>query len=145
VAPTSYDGIRQVAEALDVPVSAGEHEYTRWQFRDLIQIARPDIIQPDVVKCAGLTEGLRIKALAETWDLPVMPHMTQPSVGNAASLQLCATIPLASRPHEYTGPRPDLDELFADPWELHNGSMTIPDRPGLGLTVNERGLERALR
>ena len=96
-----------------------------------------------MVKCGGLTEALRIKALAETWDLPVMPHMTQPSVGNAASLHLSATIPLASRPHEYTGPRPDLDELFTDPWELHDGSMTIPHRPGLGLTVNERGLERA--
>jgi len=144
VAPTNYEGIRQVAEALDVPVSAGEHEYTRWQFRDLIQIARPDIIQPDAVKCGGLTEALRIKALAETWDLPVMPHMTQPTVGNAASLHLCATIPLSSRPHEYTGPRPDMDELFTDPWELREGTMTIPDRPGLGLTVNERGLERAI-
>ncbi len=144
VAPTNYEGIRQVAEALDVPVSAGEHEYTRWQFRDLIQIARPDIIQPDAVKCGGLTEALRIKALAETWDLPVMPHMTQPTVGNAASLHLCATIPLSSRPHEYAGPRPDLDEIFTDPWELRDGTMTIPERPGLGLTVNERALEHAV-
>jgi L-alanine-DL-glutamate epimerase-like enolase superfamily enzyme len=143
VAPTNYAGLRQVAEALDVPVSAGEHEYTRWQFRDLIEIGRPDILQPDVVKCTGLTEAQRIKALAETWDLPVVPHMTQPSIGNAASLHLCATIPASSRPHEYTGPRPDLDALFVDPWELRDGTMTIPDRPGLGLTLDERALERA--
>jgi L-alanine-DL-glutamate epimerase-like enolase superfamily enzyme len=143
VAPTNYAGLRQVAEALDLPVSAGEHEYTRWQFRDLIEIGRPDILQPDVVKCAGLTEAQRIKALAETWDLPVVPHMTQPSIGNAASLHLCATIPGSSRPHEYTGPRPDLDVLFLDPWPLRDGTITIPDRPGLGLTLNEEALEQA--
>ncbi len=61
VSPTNYLGIREVAEALNVPVSAGEHEYTRWQFRDLITIARPDIVQPDIVKCAGMTEALKDK------------------------------------------------------------------------------------
>jgi L-alanine-DL-glutamate epimerase-like enolase superfamily enzyme len=143
VSPANYLGIREVAEALDVPVSAGEHEYTRWQFRDLITIARPDLLQPDIVKCAGMTEALRIKALAETWDMPVVPHMTQPSVGNAASLHLCATIPNSSRPHEYTGPRPDLDELFMGAWEFKDGTITIPDRPGIGLTVNEQALQKA--
>ena len=143
VAPTNYEGIRQVADALDIPISAGEHEYTRWQFRDLILTAHPDILQPDIVKCGGFTEALRIKALAETWDLPVMPHMTQPTIGNAASLHFCATIPLSSRPHEYTGPRADLDRIFTDPWEFQDGSMSIPDRPGLGLTLDERALESA--
>lgn len=85
-----------------------------------------------------------VETLAETWDLPVMPHMTQPTVGNAASLHLCATIPLSSRPHEYTGPRPDLDQLFTDSWEFRDGSMSIPDRPGLGLSLNETALDRAL-
>ncbi len=143
VSPTNYLGIREVAEALDVPISAGEHEYTRWQFRDLITIARPDLLQPDIVKCGGITEALRIKALAETWDMAMVPHMTQPSVGNAASLHLCATSPNSSRPHEYTGPRPDLDELFTDPWEFKDGTITIPNRPGIGLTVNETALKQA--
>ena len=71
------------------------------------------------------------------------PHMTQPTIGNAASLHLCATIPLSSRPHEYTGPRADLDRLFTDPWELRDGTTSIPDRPGLGLTIDPRGLESA--
>jgi L-alanine-DL-glutamate epimerase-like enolase superfamily enzyme len=105
--------------------------------------ARPDILQPDIVKCGGFTEALRIKALAETWDLPVMPHMTQPTIGNAASLHFCATIPLSSRPHEYTGPRADLDRIFTNPWEFQDGTMSIPDRPGLGLTLDERALESA--
>ena len=144
VSPTNYEGIREVAEALDVPISAGEHEYTRWQFRDLINIARPDLLQPDVVKCCGLTEGKRIAALAETHDMAVVPHMTQPTIGNAASLALCATLPLSNRPHEYSGQRDDLDELFEDPWEFKNGQITMPDKPGLGLTINEKALEANL-
>jgi L-alanine-DL-glutamate epimerase-like enolase superfamily enzyme len=84
-----------------------------------------------------------LKALAETWDLPVMPHMTQPTIGNDASLHLCATIPLSSRPHEDTRPRADPDRLFADPWEFCDRSMSIPDRPGLGLTLDPRALDSA--
>ena len=70
-------------------------------------------------------------------------HMTQPTIGNAASLHLCSTIPPSSRPHEYAGPRADLDRLFVDPWELRDGTMSIPDRPGLGLTLDPRALESA--
>ena len=97
-----------------------------------------------MVKCCGLTEGKRIAALAETYDMPVVRHMTQPTIGNAASLALCATLPLSNRPHEYSGQRDDLDELFEDPWEFKDGQMTIPNRPGLGLTVNEKALEANL-
>jgi L-alanine-DL-glutamate epimerase-like enolase superfamily enzyme len=138
-----YEGIRKVADALDVPVSAGEHEYTRWQFRDLIKDASPDLLQPDIVKCCGITEMKRIAVLAETYDRSILPHQTQPSIGNAASLHLCSTLPTSNRPHEYTGPRPELDELFLDPWEFKDGQITIPERPGLGLTLNEEALKKA--
>jgi len=144
VSPTNYAGIRAVADALDVPVSAGEHEYTRWQFRDLILEARPDLLQPDIVKCCGITEAKRIAVLAETFDLPVVPHQTQPSIGNAASLALCATLPLSTRPQEFTGPRPDLDELFKEPLEFKDGRITLSDRPGLGLEIDERALAKAV-
>jgi len=138
-----YDGIRKVADALDVPVSAGEHEYTRWQFRDLIHQAQPDLLQPDIVKCCGITEMKRICTLAETYDLQILPHQTQPSVGTVASLHVVATQPQSRRPHEYTGPRPDLDELFEEPitFDGKTGTITLPDRPGLGLTVNEAKLK----
>ena len=73
-----------------------------------------------------------------------MPHQTQPSIGNAASLALCATLPLSIRPQEFTGPRPDLDELFKEPLVFRDGQITLPDRPGLGLEIDERALAKAL-
>ena len=136
-----YEGIRQVADALDVPVSAGEHEYTRWQIRDLLLQARPDLVQPDVVKCCGITEMKRIVTLAETFDKSTLPHQTQPTIGTLASLHVCATSPQSNRPHEFSGERPELNELFKEPVLLEDGHMQLPDRPGLGLEIDERKLK----
>jgi L-alanine-DL-glutamate epimerase-like enolase superfamily enzyme len=141
VAQYDYAGIAQVADALDVPVSAGEHEYTRWQFRDLIEQARVDILQPDVVKCAGITEMKKIAVLAETYNKDLVPHQTQPTIGTAANLHVIAALQGCERPQEYTGQRPELDELFVEPLEFRDGFIRVPDRPGLGLVLDEKKLK----
>ncbi len=69
--------------------------------------------------------------------------LTPPRFGTAG-LALCATLPLSTRPQEFTGPRPDLDELFKEPLELKEGQITLPDRPGLGLEIDEKKLAKAL-
>ncbi len=141
VAPYDYAGLAQVADALDVPVSAGEHEYTRWQFRDLIQQARVDIVQPDVVKCGGISEMRRIAVLAETFNKLFVPHQTQPTVGTAANLHVCAALVSCPRPQEFTRRRPELDDLFTQPLVFANGVMRVPTGPGLGLILDESKLE----
>ena len=142
VAQYDYAGLRQVAEALDVPVSAGEHEYTRWQFRDLIEQAQVDIIQPDVVKCGGITEMKKIAVLGETFNKMLVPHQTQPTVGTAANLHVCASLIHCSRPQEYTGRRPELGDLFIEPLRMLDGQIAIPTGPGLGLEIDEGRLEK---
>lgn len=141
VAQYDYAGYAQVADALDVPVSAGEHEYTAWQFRDLIAQARVDILQPDVVKCGGITEMKKIAVLSETFNKLFVPHQTQPTLGTAASLHVCAALVNCTRPQEYTGQRPELDDLFREPLVFENGQIILPDRPGLGLELDEAKLE----
>jgi L-alanine-DL-glutamate epimerase-like enolase superfamily enzyme len=140
VAQYDYAGIAQVADALDVPISAGEHEYTRWQFRDLIAQARVDILQPDVVKCGGITEMKKIAVLAETFNKEFVPHQTQPTIGTAANLHVIAALHGCERPQEFTGQRPELDALFAEPLLFEDGCIVLPDRPGLGLELNEAKL-----
>ena len=143
-----YLGLKQVADALAVPVSSGEQEHTRWQFRDLIQIGDPDILQPDVVMAGGISEVRKIYTLAETFNKPVMPHCPSAGISSAASLHLYATVTNAVRPHEYsrefTGAAAQVDTLFEEPFVLEDGHVSIPDRPGLGLVVDPSGLE-ALR
>ena len=146
VAVDDYAGYAQVVDALDVPISGGEHEYTRWQFRDLIERARVDIIQPDIVKCGGFTEIRRIAALGETHHKHIVPHMTQPTIGTAANLHFIASLRDATRPQEYTGENEQLNALFKEPLRFNkaDGTITVPTKPGLGLELDEKAFEKAV-
>ena len=144
VAPYDYAGLAQVAAALDMPVAAGEQEYTRWQFRDLITQANVDIVQPDLVKCAGITEGLRIAALASAYNRILVPHQTQPSIGTAANLHYTACFAREERAQEYdiNDKRPVLNRVIRPTLEQKNGYLAVPDGPGLGLEVDENELRK---
>jgi D-arabinonate dehydratase/D-galactarolactone cycloisomerase len=139
-----YSGYARVADALDVPSSAGEHEYTRRQFRELIERGKVDVIQPDVVKCGGLTEIRKIAALGETHHTHIIPHMTQPTIGTAANLHFIASLRGANRPQELTRVNERLNSLFKEPIVPDaEGYLTVPAKPGLGLELDEAAFARA--
>lgn len=142
-------GLRQVVDALDVPVSSGEWEPSRWRFVDLIELGNPDIVQPDILAAGGISELRRIADVAAAYNKPVMPHCSPFLPFDAvASLSLYATLLNGVRPHEFTTegavPIAEAAELFEEPILPVDGQITLPDRPGLGLTINERALERAI-
>lgn len=138
-----YAGYAEVARALDVPVSAGEHEYTRWQFRDLIERGQVDIIQPDIIKCGGISEIRKIAALGEAHHKHMVPHQTQPTIGTAANLHFIASLRDATRPQEFSGVSERLNGLFKEPLVLQDGHITIPQKPGLGLELDESAFRKA--
>ena len=139
-----YAGYARVADALDTPISAGEHEYTRWQFRELIERGRVDIIQPDVVKCGGITEIRKIAALGETHHKHLLPHQTQPTIGTVANLHVIASIRGSNRPQEFTRVNERLNSLFKEPIVPDDqGYLTVPMKPGLGLELDEVAFARA--
>ena len=144
VAQYDYAGLAQVVAALDVPVAAGEHEYTRWQFRDLITQANVDIVQPDLIKCAGITEGLRIAALASAYNRMLVPHQTQPALGTAANLHFTACFAREERAQEYEfkAKRIVLNRVMRPALEQKNGYLRVPDGPGLGIEVDEAELRK---
>jgi len=144
VAPYDYPGIAQVVAALDVPVAAGEHEYTRWQFRDLITQANVDIVQPDVVKCGGISEALRIASLAGTYNRILVPHQTQPALGTAANLHFTSCFAREDRAQEYdiNSKRAILNRCIHPALEQQGGYLAVPDGPGLGIEVDEAELRR---
>lgn len=145
---TNYADHAEVSAALPgIEVAAGEHEYTRWQFRDLIVHGRPDVVNPDLLRAGGLTEGKKIAALAEAFDLPIAVHSTRPTLGTAAHLHFAASALRADRPQEHPGPdkAPELWDLFENRLEAVDGVVSVPEAPGVGLTVNEAAMERAAR
>ena len=130
------DGLAEVADALDMPVAAGENCYTRWDFNELVTRGRPDIVQPDVVKTGGITEFMRIMAVVSTHGLPMTIHNTQPYGSTAAHAHLIAgrtDFPYAQEYNiEHVGIR-DSDSILNEPYEVEDGFIRVPEGPGLGL------------
>ncbi len=143
LAQTDYAGYAKLVDAVDIPVAAGEHEYTRWQFRDLIRQANPDILQPDVVKCAGLSEAVKIATLASAHHKRLVPHQTQPTIGQAANLHFTSVFVAGDMAQEmiHGGLQSPLHSLFKNPLEFRKGRLTVPTGPGLGLELDEAKLK----
>jgi L-alanine-DL-glutamate epimerase-like enolase superfamily enzyme len=139
-------GLRQVSDALDVAVSAGEQDPYRWWFDNLIKIGNVDILQPDILSAGGPSEVKRIYELALTWNKPVMPHSPQAGINSMASLHTYATTLNATRPHEFStefsGPLDDVHELYGDVVIPDKGVMHLADRPGLGIELNENAVTK---
>jgi len=74
VIPDDIDGYAEVRESTSIPISGGEHEFTRWGHEELLERDAVDILQPDVHRCGGMTELQKIDSLASTHDVPVIPH-----------------------------------------------------------------------
>ena len=146
--PYDLRGLRQVVDALDCAVSTGEQETSAWRFRDLIDLANPDILQPDILNVGGLSEIVRVYEMAVADNKVIMPHSPSVGVNSVASLHAYSTVTNAVRPHEFseefTGPAERIAELFADPIIPRNGVIDLPDRPGFGLDFDEAALDRAI-
>ena len=137
-----YAAMKEVATALDVPISAGEHEYTLWQFKDLIAQSGISIVQPDVSKCGGLTQAKKIATLALAYNKHVVVHNTTPTVATAAVIHFAASCSNAARRQEFPGERPELDRLFENKLEFDRGFIKVPELPGLGLIARESELAK---
>ena len=119
-------------------------------FRQMVQRRAVDIIQPDISRAGGFTEGRRIWALAAANHVRVIPHMFGTVVRLAATLQWLATIPDDPVVHDPFPCYLELDvmenglrtDLSPTPFELEDGMMQIPDRPGLGVEIDEAALRR---
>ena len=141
-------GLRQISDALDVAVSAGEQDAFRWWFEHLVLLGNPDILQPDILSAGGPSEVKRIFDMATVLNKPVMPHSPQAGINSVASIHVYATVQKATRPHEFStefsGPLDELAELYGDQVVPKDGEINLTNRPGLGIELNESKLE-ALR
>jgi L-alanine-DL-glutamate epimerase-like enolase superfamily enzyme len=126
------DGLAAVARATTIPVATGEHEYTKFGFKDLISRGGADVVQPDVGRVGGITEWLKVAHLAHAFNLPVAPH----AYALPALHLACATPNL--RIVEYLGiEEQGYRAFFGDFPQPKDGSWSPdPDRPGLGVELN---------
>ena len=126
------------------PLAAGENHYTRFEFNRVIEDGAITILQPDLSKCGGITEALRIAALASSWKLPIHPHSSMTGLNHAATIHFLAAIGNGGY-FEGDVSKSNLfrDELVENPGVVdRDGNVRPLDKPGLGLEVNEAFLAK---
>jgi L-alanine-DL-glutamate epimerase-like enolase superfamily enzyme len=135
-------GLAELRRSTHIPIATGESECTRFDFRDLIDLRAADILQPDLAICGGITEGMRIGALASAANLRLAPHLWAGAPAFAAGLHLSAASPAAFIVEYSLGANPMIHDLIEESFPAELGMVEIPHRPGLGITVRESFLEQ---
>lgn len=140
--PDDIDSYVKLREHSPVPISSGEVLTRRQSFTPWFQRGALDIVQPDVTKVGGLSEGRRIAWMAYEHNVLFVPHGWNTAVGLAADLHLTAALPVA-RYVEYLTPSPYIDNILTTPFELdEDGMLSIPTGPGLGIELNLEVVEK---
>ncbi len=135
-------GLAEVRRSSAVPISTGESEFTRHDFREIAELRAADVLQPDLAIAGGLTEGLRIGAIASAFNLRLAPHLWSGAPAFAAGLALSATSPAGFILEYSLGHNPMLHELIEEDFPVVDGMVEVPDRPGLGITVRPDFVQR---
>ena len=139
-----YRSYRLAAGFERTPLAAGENHFTRFEFNRVLEDGVISILQPDLSKTGGITEALRIAAMASAHKLPIHPHSSMTGLNHAASIHFLAAIDNGgyfegdvSKSNKFR------DELVQNPGIVdQDGNVWPLDKPGLGLEVNEEFLAK---
>jgi L-alanine-DL-glutamate epimerase-like enolase superfamily enzyme len=134
------DGLAHLADGTTTPVAAGEFLQTRHEFRELMDRGYCDVIQPDLGRVGGLTEAIRCARMAAERGVRCIPHAWKTGLTVAATRHFAAAVPNCSHTeffdHDFF--QSFLRSKLAGPEvELHDGQWTLPDKPGLGVDLND--------
>ena len=135
----------KLTSSVGVYIAGGESLFTRYEFTGLIANKVVDIVQPDCTGVGGISEGKKIAAMASAWGLSCVPHVACSSLGIvnlAANLHLIGSISNSLYLSYDAYPSPIRPELVNEPIEAVDGYVTIPDRLGLGVDLDERIVEK---
>lgn len=140
--PVLPDKIEQYAEIrrrVNIPISGGEHEYTRWGLKQLMDAGACDVLQPDIYWAGGISETMKICALASAYDLPVIPH----GHSTPATVHLIAAWPETTCPLlEYLVKWNEIHQFFLEhPVKPTNGEVKLSHLPGIGMTLDNDKIE----
>jgi galactonate dehydratase len=142
--PGDDEELAYVRRRVNIPICCGERRYTLRDFRRLFELQATDIIMPDHSRNGGITQIKKVAILADTFRVPVAPHVVYSSPLNAViSAHNMASIPNFLI-HESMGPQ--RMQLYADlvkpQVSLEQGYLTVPDKPGLGVELVEANLDK---
>jgi galactonate dehydratase len=143
VLPDNFDAMSLVAQHITIPIATGERLHTIQEFAMLLARGAVQYVRPDVCMAGGLTHCKKIAALAEAYQVGVVPHNPLSPVSTAACLQLAACIPnFALQEYPLGEDEPPKSEIVTRAPVREGGYLLIPDGPGLGIELAEGAQER---
>lgn len=128
-----------VARALSTPIATGERLFLRWGFREILDNAAASVLQPDPCHAGGISEVRKIASMAEVYYAGIAPHNPYGPVATAVAVHLDLACPNFLI-QEMVDPEetPEAQSLVKDPFEVVNGHILPPTKPGLGIEVDEK-------
>ncbi|MDA8296521.1 MAG: mandelate racemase/muconate lactonizing enzyme family protein [Actinomycetota bacterium] len=143
IPPDSVVGLRAIAEKVHVPVAAGERNTNIWEFAEYLERPGVAYVRPDVGIAGGITQVKKICSLAEAFHAGVLPHAVPSGpVAVAAHVQVGMCAPTWEAQEHRPQDAPAWTDLVDSIIELRDGYLLPPDRPGLGIALNDDGLAR---
>lgn len=143
VTPDDHQALAEVRASTEIPIATGESEFTRFDYRSLLEHDATDILQPDVARAGGFTEIRRVAAMGSAHGVRTIPHAWGSGVLFAASIHLAMALPNCHILEVPQAPyMPMLWELFEEDYEIRDGRVFAPSRPGLGFTLADDVEER---
>jgi galactonate dehydratase len=134
--------LRRLREQTSVPIAMGEQHATKWEFREMIENDWIDFARVDLCIAGGITETMKIAGWCETHYLPLVPHNPLGPVCTAASLHVDLAISNFAVQECARPPGAVLSELFPEQVPFDRGHLLPPNRPGLGIVVDESAIRR---
>jgi len=148
VLPENNEALRDIAHHTSTPIATGERMYSRWDFKSLLIDGYVDVIQPDLSHAGGITENKKIISMAEAFDVAAAPHCPLGPIALASCLQVDATAHNVFIQEQSLGIHynvgSDLLDYVKEPsvFEYDNGFVKIPDKPGLGIEIDEEYVKK---
>jgi L-alanine-DL-glutamate epimerase-like enolase superfamily enzyme len=144
-----YDlaGLRWLCERSPIRIAVGERVYSPSQFRAIAEAAAARVFEPDASVCGGILACLEVATIAKGYGIEIIPHVGGPTpVGMAANLHWAAAAGCELIEYDVDPYQPVRDELEKDGLlsfaSIENGIITVPDRPGLGISIDESAFDR---
>jgi L-alanine-DL-glutamate epimerase-like enolase superfamily enzyme len=135
----NIDALAQVRASTSTVICTGENQYTRFQFIELLQKQAADVIMPDLAKAGGIMEGKRIADIADAYYVPIAPHNVSSPLGMMAACHVVASVPNFLVLEFHGREIPWWEDLCdGDKPYIQNGWMTVSERPGIGVELNDK-------
>lgn len=146
IPPGNVEAMYKVTSMSPIPICTGENLYLKYGFRRLIEKQAADILSPDVPKVGGILEFKNIAEMADTYFIPVAPHNISSPIGTMAEVHACASIKnfMVMEVHHLSVEAPWWEDLVKEKPLIKNGFINLPNRPGVGLELDEKEVSKHL-